>query len=543
MKLTICFFHTFVLFVAVFVLLGVACSSPVTSSGETPPLSSQACSDGDCPLGEECEGDACAPVRPTLYPHIQLATALLRHYLEYSEVLWRANHSDLLIGHTAKYADQLRAENPNARLFEYTTFRYYRYPDDAEAWAAENGYSTEDFYLHYRQDVNVPGYESVVLVPGSPPGFVPGWNPNRLPGEPPASAVEGSQARVFGIRELGHEPWQLANICNEGYRKFLIDLMAKHADGTRSGDPIISGPVEGIMVDHGVFYPQFNEGLLEKTNEFYQLPLDESHAYAIGFEAFYTELLNGLMTRLGKNIDILPNYGHAQILTWTDRFSKNIQDITDWAWGEAWITYMGYSHPTTGPNRAITYEVDYEHGIADMARQAVAGGRRVLGARDLALSPNGSDRGRLYTLALYYLIHNPNTFYLYQSFRGHNCQEHISEWQWNPAVEYDIGQPAPIPDGTTDFDGNAGTTEHFEFAVGEDPYDPSLTYHVLARRFTRGLVVVKMLPLGSVVDERSATVHQLDRSYTVLEADGTTSQEPVTEISIRNNEGIILVIP
>ena len=147
------------------------------------------------------------------------------------------------------------------------------------------------------------------------------------------------------------------------------------------------------------------------------------------------------------------------------------------------------------------------------------------------------------TLALYYLVHNPNTFYLYQSFRSHNFGEPISEWQWTPAVQYDIGQPAPIPSGKTDFDGNAGTNEHFEFAVGEDPYDPSLTYHILARKFTQGMVVVKMLPLGSVVDERSITVHQLDRSYTVLRADGTASQEPVTEISIRNNEGVILVIP
>ncbi len=533
--------HAAVVALGLLILLGSACSSPVTEP-PVPDTAPTGCTDGDCSLGQECDGVGCVPVRPTIYPHIQLASALIRPYNDYSEVLWRATHADLLIGHVGEYADALRAENPNARLFEYATFRYYVYPTDAETWAAQNGASTEDFFLHYREDVQPPGFESIVLVPGFPPGFAPGWNTDRSPDDPPASATDRSQSRSVGIIELG-VPWYVTNIVNPDYRAFLTDLMYEALTGGRSGGAFISGPLDGIMVDHGVYYPMWNEGLLDKTNEFYQLPVDDTHPYPIGFETFYTELRNALVYRLGRDVDLLPNYGHIAGLSRTDRFSVNIQDATDWAWGEVWMSFQGYSYPTSGSSRAITFDKDYEKGIANVVRQSLAGGRRVLGAWDNMLRPNGSERGRLYTLALYYLVHNANTFYLYLSSGSHTYTGYIADWQWNPAVEYDIGHPETVPDGLVDFDGNPGTNQHYEFATGPDPYDPSLTYHLLARKFSNGLVLAKMLPLGSVVDEQSATTHPLDRPYRVLQPDGTVGTDLITEVTIRNNEGIILVVP
>jgi hypothetical protein len=239
----------------------------------------------------------------------------------------------------------------------------------------------------------------------------------------------------------------------------------------------------------------------------------------------------------------MPNFGHALFLNHPDPLSQGTLDVVDWAWAEVWVMYCGYHIPTSGSMRVITYEKDYESAVANIVRQTRAGGRRVLGARDVALAPNPSDRGRLYTLALYYLVHNPNTFYLYECFNGHYYQSHVSQWQWNPAVEYDIGQPAPVPEGHVDFEGAAGTNEHFEFASGSDPYDPSLTYHVFARMFTNGMVLVKMLPEGSVVDGQSVTTHALERPYRIMNADGTVGELAVTQVSIRNNEGVILILP
>jgi hypothetical protein len=449
----------------------------------------------------------------------------------------------LNIGHTAEFADRMRAVNPNVRLFEYTTFRYQLYQEETEEWAPENGFSSEDCFLHYREDVTLAGYDWTVLVPGFPPGLVPGWNPERGPDDPPASATERSQSRVFGIPETGHVPWRLANINDPGYRAFHVDRTAKLLDHSLYGPASTTGPVEGVLVDHAIFYPQFNEGLLDKTNEFYGLPLDNSHPYAFGFVGYFDALREGLDARTPRAVDIMANLGHAGVLGVPMPQVQATLDAVDWVLGEVWIMHRPYSYPTAGSARTVTYESDYQMAIVDPVRKSRAGLRCVLNGMDLSAPPTGSDRGRLYTLALYYLVHNPNTFFMYESSEPPPAGVHLSQWHWNPAVQCDIGKPAPVPAGFLDFEGEPGTTEYYELASGPDPYDSTLTYHVLARRFTKGMVLAKMLPTKSVVDDRSATTHVLDRPYRVLRGDGTPGAEIVTEVSIRNNEGIILVLP
>ena len=107
-------------------------------------------------------------------------------------------------------------------------------------------------------------------------------------------------------------------------------------------------------------------------------------------------------------------------------------------------------------------------------------------------------------------------------------------------MQYDIGQPDVIPAGAVDFEGRSNTKEHYVFATGTDPVVPSLTYRVLARRFTNALVLVKMLPAGSAVDNSSITTHALGGNYGVLQADGLIGPT-VTTASIRNNEALILI--
>ena len=116
----------------------------------------------------------------------------------------------------------------------------------------------------------------------------------------------------------------------------------------------------------------------------------------------------------------------------------------------------------------------------------------------------------------------------------------MSTWQWNPAVEFDIGRPDNVPVGLADFEGNSNSVEHYVMASGPDPASPALAYKLLARKFTNGLVLAKMLPEGSVVDNRSFTTHQLGGSYFVMGADGALG-EVVTQIRLRNNEGAILI--
>lgn len=518
----------------------MSCAAPTVE----PVLSGGGCTtDLSCPLGEECGDGGCVPVAPTIYSHIQTVSALLRLPLDDEEVAWRAAHYDMLIGTVVRSVDAIRAINPHARLFEYMCPRYDVYGRTGShiiEWVNDNGYEPEDFYMHYREDTEVPHWSSDVLVEGYPPGIIPGWNPNWSPGDPPASATDRAMSRVVGFFNTADDQWYMFDVNYAGFRNFVLDWVATTLDGSRLGLSYSTGPIDGIMMDWGIYYPDFNEGNLEKSEEYYGIPLDEDHPYPIGVETLYPELASGLKERLGRAIDVMPNYGHVFFLSREDRFSLNVQKTSPWIWGEVWVMYRGYHSPTLGPTRVINYESDYENGIANIVTQTRRGGRRVLGARDLAGAGEGSDRGKLYTLAMYYLVHSANTFYLYETHNHHNKATHISSWQWNPAVEFDVGQPTQIPPGAVDFEGRPNTNEHYVLTTGPDPYNPDLTYKVLARRFTNALVLVKMLPRGSVVDDNSLTTHALDRSYVPLKADGTLG-DVTTEVQIRNNEGVILI--
>jgi hypothetical protein len=521
----------------------VACSGGAVAP-ENAGTGSGCVSDISCPLGEECGAGVCEPVATSIYPHIQTASLLFRPYLDAAEVAWRASHYDVLIGNLFYVVDDVRAVNPNARLFEYVNIRYNRYDEfgnQATEWALAHGENPEDFYLHYREDVDVPTWEGTLLVEGFPAGVVPGWNPGAGPGDPPANAVSRDQARAPGYNAGGGtgEVWKLANVTGDGFRRFLAEWLPTVLTGESEDVSFSGGPMDGVVLDNAIYYPQFGEGVLDKTDEFYGIPLDDAHPYADGFATIYPELSEALARHFGHAVDLMPNFGHVSFLVYNNPASQSVVATTPWIWAQVWLRYFGTSSPTTGSNRVITYDADYAKGLLSVIHQTRGSGRRVIGAQDLSNSSWGSDRGRLFTLALYYLVHNVNTFYNYETTTVQS-DLHMSQWQWNPAVEFDVGTPDHVPPGKTDFEGHYPSTEHYVFAEGADPYRPDLTYRVLARRFTNALVLARMLPAGSVVNDLSATVHALDGSYAVLNADGTLG-EVVTSVTIRNNEGFILI--
>lgn len=507
-------------------------------SQTTDPAGTAGCTgDGACPPGQECAGGGCIDSPPSLYPHIQLASALFRDPLDDIEADWRATHNDLLIGIVPRVVDMTRTLNPAIRILTYINMRHLIHVNEAEVWAARNGYDVEDFFLHYREDRYIGGYGSMVLVEGFPPGMVPGWNPDPRPGDPPASAVERFQARVPGRASSYHDIWYYSNITDPGCRRFVQDLAASLIDGSLYEQSFALGPLDGILTDVVLYYPMFNEGAIDRSVEFYSLPLDDAHPYAHAFATFQPELQGALNARFNSGPDVTPNFGHVFWLRQPDPFSQSVRAAMDWFWGEVWISYRGGNSPLRGPDKVVTYETDYEASIADIVRMTRAGDRVILGAQNFALD---EARGRLFTLALYYLVHNRNTYYAYETARTHMDTGRVREWQWNPAVEYDIGHPASIPAGMVDFDGNAATGEHYVFATGPDPYDSTLTYHVLARNFSNGMVIAKMLPWGSVVDSLSTTTHALGAAYYPLTPEGTCGPA-VTEVSLRNNEAAVLI--
>ncbi len=493
--------------------------------------------DFSCGFGQECNDGSCGPLTPALRPHIQTGIVLFRAPLDGAETEWIATHYDMFIG--AVRPNEMRPFNPNLRMFEYTFTRYHTYETgekNATEWALDHGWDPEDFYLHYREDVTIPTWEGRVIVPGFPAGTVPGWNPS---GGNPASATQRKQSRVVSYYRGSPEPTYFANVGHPGYRQYMIERLAGLVDGTwYFNQPYAGGPIDGVLCDEAIYYAVFGEGRLDRSSEYYGLPVNDMHPYAIAIENFYPFLANSLMNEVGTTVDVMPNYGHVLYLNYPNHSAIQVQATMPWILGEVWVTYTGTSTPTSGNNRCITYDKDYVNAVREIVDQTRTRGRRILGARDASNGWVGSDRGKIFTLALYYLMHNAHTYYVYDTVE--HSTDHVSTWAYNPAVDYYVGQPATVPVGWVDFEGNANTREHFVFASGADPYAPNLTYRVLARRFTNALVLVKMLPLGSVVDDRSFTTHQLPGPYRVLEADGTLGLI-VTEARLRNNEALILI--
>jgi len=494
--------------------------------------------DLSCPLGQECVNGTCRPIAAALRPHINVGLVMLRGPLDANETNWMASRYDLFVG--GARSDDIRAVNPNARVFDYTITRYHVYDTGqkitASQWAVAHGYSPEDFYLHFKENVYLPTWEGKVIVPGFPAGMVPGYNP----GGPNASATQRSQSRVVGYYYAGSPtPMYFANITHPGYRQYLVERTAGLIDGTwYFNRDFTYGPLDGVLFDEALYYPLFQEGKLDKSIEYWGVPLNDAHPYAAAYANLFPYMSQTLGNMVGETVDVMPNYGHVLYLNYPNPAATVVQTTTPWILGEVWVTNTGTSSPTSGPNRCITYEKDYMNAVDDIVDQTRSGGRRVLSARDISNGTAGTERGKIFTLGLYYLFHGPNTYYVYESCDQLNTP--VSQWAWNPAVNYNIGQPATIPPNKVDFEGRTGTREHYVYSTGTDPYNQALTYRVFARSFTNALVLVKMLPDGSVVDDRSYTTHPLPRGYRPLRQDGTLGAV-ITQVRIRNNEALILI--
>jgi len=145
------------------------------------------------------------------------------------------------------------------------------------------------------------------------------------------------------------------------------------------------------------------------------------------------------------------------------------------------------------------------------------------------------DRNKIFTLATYYLqaYDTPYapTFYYYGG-RDHRNQDN-RVYNWFNAIEYNVGQPEG---------------DYYVFATGSDPEKTSLTYKIFGREYNNALVLVKPLPYGSWNGSFqtgsalpvTATLHTLPGTYRLLNSDGTLG-EPITQISLRNQEGAILI--
>ncbi len=150
----------------------------------------------------------------------------------------------------------------------------------------------------------------------------------------------------------------------------------------------------------------------------------------------------------------------------------------------------------------------------------------------------GSDRGKRFSLSVFYLINHQMAFYYYRTDEHRVADgEHVRDKQFNPYVDFDIGQPAVNSQGLADFQGNTGTDRYFVMATDEH-------YEILGREYLRGdgqrtLILVKLMADGRS-EGTSPMLYTLPRAFRVVQPDLSLG-DPVTEIQLLNNDGVILV--
>jgi hypothetical protein len=173
--------------------------------------------------------------------------------------------------------------------------------------------------------------------------------------------------------------------------------------------------------------------------------------------------------------------------------------------------------------------VQFDDLAATLAyRRQLSGGKtyEILDSLPQGLDAN-DPRMQSATLAMYYLLADPNTSFL--MLNGGN--EPNSSWtrHWFDSLTFNVGRPL----GTSSL-----------FATGNDPSNASLVYKVYQREYANALVLYKPLSYTRGVNgkttDNTATLHRLDGWYRVLRSDGSLGT-PVRQISLRNGEGVVLV--
>ena len=160
---------------------------------------------------------------------------------------------------------------------------------------------------------------------------------------------------------------------------------------------------------------------------------------------------------------------------------------------------------------------------------------------DEAYGEAGSDRGREFSLATFYMINHQMAFYYYRT-KDHMLADPDKVWicQWNPMVEFDVGQPNENALGLPDFQGNYNTDLYFVWAQQAN------RYKILGREYLREdgrrvLVLTKIRdPYNSLGEGLDPTTHTLPHLWYRLNPDMTWGPASA-QITLTNNEGAILL--
>jgi len=379
------------------------------------------------------------------------------------------------------------------------------------------GYTFDDFVMHYKWDV-------VTWM-----GATPGWNPDDdrngdLCRDGAASDPSRTAPCIKDAELRTPDPWRpefkqwRSKVMHPGYISAVADLTADWWENHGpSGFHYDCGSYENWSLDLGKTFTYEGED-----------EADASFPLRTDVALFVPTVVKAIESRIGVQ-DIYA--------------SNTVSPYYSCAIPESKAVSLRYLENTTNENWIVTNDpgdeplstrrrADYlDCPFVDWMEQDK-------GYVFACFDRLGSDRGKRFSLATFYLINHQMAFYYYRT-DDHLIREgeHVWDKQWNPYVDFDVGRPTTNSLARPDFQGHHGTDRYFVF-------DTATRYEVLGREYLRGdgqriLILVKLMVRGSG-EGLDPSVHPLYGTYRAVQSDLSLGN-PVSEITLYNNDGVILV--
>jgi hypothetical protein len=385
-----------------------------------------------------------------------------------------------------------------------------------------SSYDWFDLALHYQINTS-NGHSTVIGIP-----YFPGWNPdddtdgdgciepgegnNGLPSDPNRSAVCVSEARV-----LMSNFWIKSNVAGPAYADFVADV---------AKDEWANG-IDGFHFDEAAWENQGNT--LTNTFQYWQQNEDSpSFSYIEDRIALPSAVMADVESYVGHPIVAFANMVSATYAAFNQVQKGYALTYLENLLLETWLANSGVGLAKTYKRWAM---------LDDMYTDYLSAGKGVVFT---CYDDVPSERMKLFSLAMFYMINHQMAFYYYRT-QGHSGCD-VSTWQWNPWVEYDVGQPIVNTLGLQDFEGQAGTNRFFVFAT--DPVNSPPHYEVLGRQYERSdgkkvLVLAKLMADGQTQGANPTSI-ALGATYKKVQSDFTLGPA-ISSVTLANNEGVILI--
>lgn len=408
------------------------------------------------------------------------------------------------------------------------------------------GYTYDDLVMHYKYNtVNDLLY----------PEEIPGWNPDDDDDgdgciEPPDEGCDGlpcdstRSAICYSDSRIRYDRWKPENLVARFRDPYYLNITPYHfyliSRTIEKLEVTCSGNAKGVHFDAiGTNPGPYGFGALTKMENSFTYDGEDSEAenfpYIIDkYVAIWKTITEAEKEVVEPPIICLANT-ISPVYTCVHFTQKGLcQVFLENMFNECWMITNG------SPDFTIDkIESSLDCPYLDHLEQ---GRGYIFTCMDQAPDYLGSDRGRGFSLALFYMINHQLAFYYYRT-KDHTIDQGdppVSTLQWNPLVEFCVGQPTTNGVRLPDFQGNMGTDRYF---IWKDEQD----YKILGRQYMRSdgrkvLVLAKVMPVGGVEgDPASATTHTLPpREWHRLMPDMTWSS-PTTQVTLTNNEGAILL--